>query len=445
MTDNRLLAAWLRPLVGLIALAGVLALSACGGGSGAPNNPYAPGPTIPGPLVVLPPSATVFAGVPTTLTVTGGLPPYSAYSSNAAILPVAQAVAGSTVLILPSNPGSDTGVTITVQDSAATIATASLTVRAAPLLPNLITITANGDCTAGTALCSGGTGIASVKVTAPGGAGIAKRQVRFDVIFGAYALQTTNPAQPLASTVTLVTDQNGDVSAGIAVNATAPTQIATLRATDVTSGNQVTGNFLIQQVTDGSQILSVIPTGTVTIDGPDAKTCSSGVVVQYYIYGGTPPYTVKETFLGAVTLSTNVVATNGGGFTATTNGACFVNMQYAITDATGRTIPGGSSPLLTNEVGKAAAGGGSAMTVSPATVKNAACTGKTFQLVVIGGTAPYSVTAAPATGVIVTSPVLAPGVPVPVSGLLTGSGDTVITFVDSSAPPKVASATITCS
>ncbi len=105
--------------------------------------------------------------------------------------------------------------------------------------------------------------------------------------------------------MTLVTDQNGDVSAGIAVNVTAPTQIATIRATDVTSGNQVTGNFLIQQVTDGSQILSVIPTGTVTIDGPDATTCSTGVVVQYYIFGGTPPYTVSETFPGAVTLSSN--------------------------------------------------------------------------------------------------------------------------------------------
>ena len=44
MTDNRLSAAWLRPLLGLLATAGVLALSACGGGSGAPNNPYAPGP-----------------------------------------------------------------------------------------------------------------------------------------------------------------------------------------------------------------------------------------------------------------------------------------------------------------------------------------------------------------------------------------------------------------
>ncbi|MEO8674765.1 MAG: hypothetical protein ABI569_04250 [Casimicrobiaceae bacterium] len=444
MTETRLLAAWLRPLVGLIALAGVLALSACGGGSGAPNNPYAPGPTLPGPLVVLPSTATVFSGVPTTLTVTGGVGSYSAYSSNSAILPVAQAVAGNTVLILASNVAVDTAVTITVQDAVGALAKAELTVRAAPLLSELITITPNGDCSVGIALCSGGTGTATVKVTAPGGAGIPGRQVRFDVVFGAYALQTTNPAQPLASTVTLVTDQNGNVSAGIVVNVTAPTQIATIRATDVTSGNQVTGNFLIQQVTDGSQILSVIPTGTVTIDGPDANTCSSGVVVQYYIYGGTPPYTVKETFPGAVVLSTNLVLTNGGGFTATTTGACFVNMQYAITDATGRTIPGGSSPLLTNQVGKATTTPPSTMTVAPATISNNACTGKTFQLVVIGGVAPYNVTAAPSTGVIVPSPVLAAGTPVPVSGLATGSGDTIITFVDSSSPKQSASAKITC-
>ena len=456
MTDNRLLAAWLRPLVGLIALAGVLALSACGGGSGAPNNPYAPGPTVPGPLVVLPPSATVFAGVPTTLTVTGGLPPYSAYSSNATILPVAQAVAGNSVLILPSNPGSDTGVTITVQDSAATIATAALTVRAAPLLPNLITITANGDCTAGTALCSGGTGVASVKVTAPGGAGISGRQVRFDVVFGAYALQTTNPAQPLASTVTLVTDQNGDVSAGIAVNVTAPTQIATIRATDLTSGNQVTGNFLIQQVTDGSQILSVIPSGTVTIDGPDASTCSSGVSVQYYIFGGTPPYTVRETFPGVVTLSTTTVATNGGGFTATTTGACFVNMQYAITDATGRTIPGASGPLLTNEVAQTSptVSPPSDLAMSPTVASATGCAGKTFQFVIVGGTPPYSSSVAVNPPLPAGDPTLTPS-PVPTAGgilsvtfavapVVPAVTTSIVTVTDTSSPKKFASSTITC-
>ena len=445
MTESRLLAAWLRPLVGLIALAGVLALSACGGGSGAPNNPYAPGPSVPGPLVVLPAAATVYSGFPTTLTVTGGVGPYFAYSSNATILPVSQAVAGNTVLILAANVAVDTAVTITVQDALGTIAQAILTVRAAPLLSELITITPNGDCAVGTALCSGGTGTATVKVTAPGGAGIPGRQVRFDVVFGAYALQTTSPAQPLASTVTLVTDQNGNVSAGIAVNVAAPTQIATIRATDVTSGNQVTGNFLIQQVTDGSQILSVIPSGTVTIDGPDANTCSSGVVVQYYIYGGTPPYTVKETFPGAVLLSTNLVTTNGGGFTATTTGACFVNMQYKITDATGRTIPGNNSPLLTNEVSKQAVVTPSAMTLAPTSTNNPACTGKTFQITVTGGIAPYSIAAVPSAGVIISpSPLTTAATPVSISGLLTGSNLTTITFTDSSSPKQTQSATITC-
>jgi hypothetical protein len=445
MTETRLPAAWLRPLLGLLAIAGTLALSACGGGSGAPNNPYAPGPAAPGPLVVLPPDATVYSGVPTTLTVTGGVAPYFVYSSNTAILPVTQSVAGNSVLLLAANVGTDTPVTITAQDAAGTTATSTVNVRAAPLLPNLITITPNGDCAVGGSLCSGGTGTASVVVTGPGGGGLSGRQVRFDVVFGSYALQTKNPGIPLASTFTTTTDESGNASVGIQVNVNAPTQIATLRATDVTSGNQVTGNFLIQEVTDGGQILSVIPTGTVTIDGPDATTCSSGVVVQYYIYGGTPPYKVAATFPGVVGLGGVPVLTNGGSFTATTIGSCFVNMQYAISDATGRTIPGGSSPLLTNEVGKVTAPPASTMTVSPSTISNNACTGKTFQLVVVGGTPPYSVTAAPSTGVIVTSPVLASGVPVPVSGLLTGSGATVITFVDSSAPAKSASSTITCS
>jgi hypothetical protein len=453
MTENRLLAFWLRPLLGAFALTGVLALSACGGGSGAPNNPYAPGPVVAGPLVVLPPDAVVYSGVPTTLSVSGGIPPYAAFSSNAAVLPVAQSVAGATVLIFASNVSVATPVTVTVQDSAGTIAQSSLNVTPAPLLPNLITITPNGDCLVVSSLCSGGTGSATVVVSAPGGGGIPGRQVKFDVVFGAFALQTANPSQPLASTVTLVTDQNGKVSAGIAVNANAPTQIATIRATDLTSGNQVTGNFLIQQVTDGSAILSVIPAGTVTIDGPNDHTCSTGVSVQYYIYGGTPPYTVHETFPGAVTLSTNTVATNGGGFTATTTGQCFTLMQYAISDATGRTIPGGNSPLLTNEFGKAGGAAPAAVDISPATSTQVGCAGKTFQFVVVGGTPPYSPSVA-------MNPALPPGDPtVSPTPIATSGGVLSVTFnatpvpvgtigtvtvTDSGSPKLSDSSTINC-
>ena len=168
------------------------------------------------------------------------------------------------------------------------------------------------------------------------------------------------------------------------------------------------------------------------------------MVVQYYIFGGTPPYKVAATFPQVVTISPATVLTNGGGFTATTNGACFVNMQYAISDATGRTLPGGSSPLLTNELGKTTAPPPAAMTVSPAAVTNTACTGKTFQFVVVGGTPPYNVSASPAGPVIAPSPVPTAGTPVSVSGLATGSGVTTITFVDSSSPKAVKSATITC-
>ena len=151
------------------------------------------------------------------------------------MLPVAQAVSGNSILVVPSNVGADTAVTITVQDSALNTASSSVTVKAAPLMPNGITVTANGDCTIGaTTLCSGGTGLASVIVAGAGGGGIPGRQVRFDVIAGAYQLQTANPAVPLAATLNVVTDANGQAVAGIAVNVNAPTQIASIRATDVT-------------------------------------------------------------------------------------------------------------------------------------------------------------------------------------------------------------------
>ena len=51
------LTAWLRPALTVAATAAMLALTACGGGSGAPNNPYEPTPPTAGPLVVVPAEA----------------------------------------------------------------------------------------------------------------------------------------------------------------------------------------------------------------------------------------------------------------------------------------------------------------------------------------------------------------------------------------------------
>ena len=192
MTEKRLFAAWLRPIAGIFALVGMLGLTACGGGSGAPNNPYAPGPVTPAALAILPAALTAYAGTPATLTITGGFPPYSAFSSDTAVLPISLGASSNTIVLIPASVGLATSVTVSVQDSAGTIATAAVTVQPAPLL-NGLTITPNASTCGSNAVCSGQTATASVTVTGPAGGGIPNRQVRFDVQSGDFAIQTNNP------------------------------------------------------------------------------------------------------------------------------------------------------------------------------------------------------------------------------------------------------------
>jgi hypothetical protein len=111
MTENRLFAGWLRLLTGLVAVAGVLALSACGGGSGAPNNPFK------GVVTVVPSAVTVYAGVPTLLTISRWNRAIQAFSSNPGRPSRRAERIGKehpAPREQPSTP--DTTVTITVQD-----------------------------------------------------------------------------------------------------------------------------------------------------------------------------------------------------------------------------------------------------------------------------------------------------------------------------------------
>ena len=91
--------AWLRPALAFLALAGLLALAACGGGSGAvqaPGNVQTP----PTAVTVIPETQTIYPGTPASFTISCGVPPYQAFSSNSAILPVAQSVAGNQVVVV---------------------------------------------------------------------------------------------------------------------------------------------------------------------------------------------------------------------------------------------------------------------------------------------------------------------------------------------------------
>ncbi len=460
MTMIRASAALARSLMAILAIGGAALLAGCGGGSGAPNNPYK-SETLPGPLTVLPSTATLYGATPSVFTISGGTPPYRVFSSDSSVLPLSQEVSGNEVVALPANVAADTSLVITARDNTGQSATAEVTVRAAPLVDGLVIAAdaspsscggAGSDAeTSASVVCSGDTGTATVRMTGPGGTVQTGRLVRFDVVQGDFAFFTGNPGQPLAPTLTIATDQTGTAIARFQAGVSAPSGFALMRATDLTTGHQVTGSFTIAQIVSGENTLTVVPE-TATITAPFKGSCSAGFATDYFVFGGTPPYRVVSTFPQAVSLTNVPVLTNGGSFRATTNGTCVDPLQFAITDATGRTV----SAELVNQPGDEdppAPTPPSELVVSPASVTSAACTGSTFQFVVVGGTPGYNVSAS-LPGVVIDSGnaqspqiVRTSGGTFTVSNLTTGSGTIVINAVDSGndQDQQLATATVTCS
>ncbi|HEX3137859.1 MAG TPA: hypothetical protein VHT22_09635 [Casimicrobiaceae bacterium] len=437
MAPNGMIARWLRPALALFALGGLLALGGCGGGSGAPNNPYQPGPPTPGPLSVLPPIITAFSNTPVTLTISGGAAPFFVVSSNPAVLPVAQSPSGNTIVLLPGTVTVDTAVTITVQDAVGQRATSTVTIKAAPIFGTLTIKPSSSAC--GANICSGQTGTASVTVTGPGGVGIPGRQVRFDVVDGDFAIQSNNPGAPLVPTLTAVSDGNGVATVFIQANLGAPTQPATLRATELTSGNQVNGQFTIVQTT----ALSVLP-GDATITAPDNTGCLGGFTVVYTVFGGTPPYSASTSVPNAVTIQNGVNIPFGGSFTAITTGVCANPATIIVVDATGQT----TTATLHNLLGPA----GPPPPVPPVTVditpgsyttaSGTGCTGQTFGFIVSGGVAPYNVAVIGGTA----TPMVVPASPgsFNITGLTDSSGSHTIVVGDASSPQVTSNAKVTC-
>jgi len=403
-------------------------------------------PPTAGPLTVVPAEAVAYAGTPLILSVTGGVPPYQAFSANPAVLPVPTNVTGNTLTLLANNVDTAQSANVTVRDAAGALSGANIVVRPSLLLPASITIVSNGAPCTGGDVCSGQTGSATVRVTGSGGVPLAGKQVRFDVVQGQYAIQTTNPGSPLAPTQTVVSDANGEARVIIAVPANTPTQIALLRATELSTGSQVTGQFVIAQVTSGDGVLSVAPSGTTTITGPQENVCSAGVRVSYYIFGGTPPYRVVTNYPDAVALVGSPVPVNGGGFDVITNGTCFTGLSFAITDATGRTLTTGL-PIVENVPGTAtptpptaflqvfASGTGSA----GAPVN---CAGTSFPITVVGKP-PFSAASSRAGVILSPNPVTTTPGQLNVSSVPAG-GATTITVGDANVPQQLATVTIYC-
>jgi hypothetical protein len=442
----------LRPALAFLALAGLLALSACGGGSGAvqaPGNVQTP----PTAVTVIPAQQTIYPGTPAAFTISGGVPPYQAFSSNSAILPVAQNVGGNQVVLLANSVSAATTVTVTVQDNVGQTAAATVQVSPAVLFPNGLTITASqGTCGSG-AICTGETGTARVQGTGIAGAALAGRQIRFDVVYGAFGILSTNPAAPLVQTLTVTTDNAGVAQVGIQALVDVTTQPAQLRATDVATGQALIGNFTIVRNQDGSQLITVIP-DTATITGGTPPACSSGAVVDYRIYGGTPPYRVTSSFPGAVNILNSTVAVSGGFFEIRTNGTCVDPLTFSILDSAGKQT---TATLINSPAAGSTGGGGSGtgqgtLLVNPTTLGSAttACTGASFTVQISGGVPPYNISqTSPASPLANFPNTLATAGTVTFSNLSGASGVvTTYTFSVTDAglfsPPNSATVTITC-
>lgn len=299
-------------------------------------------------LSALPATLTVYHNTPALVTASGGQPPYRLLSGNPAIIPTSSWSQTGDFLVLAQNVAAELEVPLTIQDSSGQSAPITATVRPAPLL-NVFTIAsvpASPGVGCGTAVCSGQDGTASVTLRSFEGAPLSGRQVRFDVVQGEYLFYSGNPAQPFIATTTVTSDQNGFALVRFKANTNAVTGAALIKATDLITGNNVVASFVIAQFTDGTGTLSIIP-DEVEITMRYNDECSVGVSSTYYIFGGTPPYRVVTSFPDGVLLSGVPVQTNGGGFTATTRGACMDPADLVVTDATARTL----TALLRNKPG----------------------------------------------------------------------------------------------
>jgi hypothetical protein len=186
----------------------------------------------------------------------------------------------------------------------------------------------------------------------------------------------------------VTTDAAGVAQVGIQALVDVTTQPAQIRATDVATGQALIGNFTIVRNQDGSQFITVIP-DTATITSP-TTSCSAGAVVDYRIYGGTPPYRVTSSFPGAVSILNSTVAASGGFFEVRTNGTCVDPLTFSILDSAGKQ----TTATLTNSPGSGSGGGGgtSSLVVTPVNQGNntTSCAG-TFTVSISGGTPPYNI------------------------------------------------------
>lgn len=323
------------------AFAAALTLASCGGGGVSAN----PSPIVDSPtLTILPATAVMYPGLPTTFVLSGGTGAYIVTSSNQAILPISGGVTGRSVTLVPNPVTADTTVTLTLRDTgSAAPVTATVTVRPGTVNNDLtITPSATQDPSCSPAVCSGTDAQAKVTIS-QGGIPLAARGVRFQVVNGSFSFVESPPLSRfeipgVPTSLITTTDETGTARATIAVTALVPNQTATVRVTDLGSGAYREATFAIAQYTGNSPAFFTLPS-SITFTGPYTDVCASGASSQVAIFGGVPPYTVVGGS-SAFSVLPGTVPVRGGTFNVTLAPVpvCLENAPIGVTDATGRTI-----------------------------------------------------------------------------------------------------------
>lgn len=319
------------------ALIAAVLLGSCGGGGASTNNTG-------GNLQLLPSSATFFAGMPATMTISGGRRPYRLVSSDPGVLPVPSSVDGNSFTVIPSNPGViDTGIpvdelpvrTVIISVTDAENGFQQSSIRVAQNFLTGYGVTFNSNCPiAGTSsvspqACAGGETLLRI-VANFNGALIGNRTYRLETIRG--PITWVHPDGRVAgNTVTVTTDHEGKAFAIFRVENNVPTQIGLFRIVDVETGVSTEHAFVITG-TPLAAALTIIP-NEFTFTGRDTATCGTGSA-QFLVFDGLPPYTALSSF-AQVTVRPASTDAQPGLFSFSVNdpSTCLSNATIIVTDS----------------------------------------------------------------------------------------------------------------
>ena len=372
-----------------LSFATAVVVAACGGGGASQN------PNQGGAVSLLPATGTVYAGVPFTFTVSGGLRPYSLTSSEPGILSVPQSINSFSFDVVAANPGVvDTGlqpgdlpvrtVNVTARDATGGVATSVVKVAQNFLTGYGLSFSSNCPTPTGATTtpdaCAGGDTIVNL-LAVSNGALHGNEAFRSDVVSGNFQFNTPGGR---ANSVTVVSDHNGAASASFHVPSGVPSQVAVLRVTEVATGVTTDRAFVISQQ-GPSGTLTAVPS-TITFTGNLTTDCGVGSS-DFLVFDGVAPYTATSSN-PRIGVAPAQSSTNPGRFTVTVGGT-------APPCATGTVIVQDGTGSRTTVTVTSAPGAGATPTPATFDVQPTALTlacGTSGSATAVGGSGSYTAT-----------------------------------------------------